>query len=226
MALARQTPGVESAQAFTKAGIRAPARALARHRPRFQRPAGAAPDRHQAREEDPKPDFSSLRQIPATEQCRARSLDDHALWVSRLSTMANTIIGVGVVPRHPGARRGRARGHLRDPGRDGGEPGGGGCAPLRGRRRRLHRQGIPAPLLQSRPARQRHRARARRSCPYDGSGLRRAVLAGEPGRRPDRGPVRRLQHFGWRGYAVVLLIALSWSRGHRHRLPLDSETIS
>lgn len=45
--------------------------------------------------EEAKPDFSALRQA-LKEQVPGATLDDHALWVSRLSTMANTIIGIGV----------------------------------------------------------------------------------------------------------------------------------
>jgi cell division transport system permease protein len=42
-----------------------------------------------------KPDLAPLRQALRAEIPGA-SLDDHALWLSRLSTMANTIIGVGI----------------------------------------------------------------------------------------------------------------------------------
>jgi cell division transport system permease protein len=42
-----------------------------------------------------RPDFTALRQNLQSEVPGA-TLDDHALWVSRLSTMANTIIGIGV----------------------------------------------------------------------------------------------------------------------------------
>ena len=42
-----------------------------------------------------KPDLAPLRQALRAEVPGA-SLDDHALWLSRLSTMANTIIGVGI----------------------------------------------------------------------------------------------------------------------------------
>jgi cell division transport system permease protein len=41
-----------------------------------------------------KPDFAVLRQA-LSDQVPGASLDDHALWLSRLSTMANTIIGTG-----------------------------------------------------------------------------------------------------------------------------------
>jgi cell division transport system permease protein len=44
---------------------------------------------------DVRPDLRPLRQALQAEVPGA-SLDDHALWVSRLSTMANTIIAVGV----------------------------------------------------------------------------------------------------------------------------------
>jgi cell division transport system permease protein len=43
-----------------------------------------------------KPDFSALRRS-LRDQVPGATLDDHALWLSRLSTMANTIIGIGVV---------------------------------------------------------------------------------------------------------------------------------
>jgi cell division transport system permease protein len=43
-----------------------------------------------------KPDLTGLRQSLATDVPGA-SLDDHAIWISRLSTMANTIIGAGIV---------------------------------------------------------------------------------------------------------------------------------
>ena len=41
-------------------------------------------------------DFASLRQS-LRDQVPTASLDDHAVWISRLSTMANTIIGIGLV---------------------------------------------------------------------------------------------------------------------------------
>ena len=41
------------------------------------------------------------------ERCPAPSLDDHGLWLSRLSTMANTVVCVGVVLVGAGARRDR-----------------------------------------------------------------------------------------------------------------------
>ncbi|MFH6785415.1 MULTISPECIES: cell division protein FtsX [Methylobacterium] len=43
------------------------------------------------------PDLGSLRQRLAEALPGVASLDDHALWLSRLSTMANTVVGVGVV---------------------------------------------------------------------------------------------------------------------------------
>jgi len=41
-----------------------------------------------------KPDFAALRKV-LRDAVPGASLDDHALWLSRLSTMANTIIGIG-----------------------------------------------------------------------------------------------------------------------------------
>jgi len=46
-------------------------------------------------QDNAKPDLSVLRQA-LQDQVPGASLDDHALWVSRLSTMANTIIAIGV----------------------------------------------------------------------------------------------------------------------------------
>lgn len=43
-----------------------------------------------------RPDFTELRK-QLQEKIPASSLDDHALWMSRLSTMANTVIGVGIM---------------------------------------------------------------------------------------------------------------------------------
>ncbi|KMO35786.1 cell division protein FtsX [Methylobacterium aquaticum] len=42
------------------------------------------------------PDLGSLRQRLTEALPGVASLDDHALWLSRLSTMANTVVGVGV----------------------------------------------------------------------------------------------------------------------------------
>jgi cell division transport system permease protein len=47
-------------------------------------------------QEDVRPDFTALRDA-LRQQVPNASLDDHVLWSSRLSTMANTIIGIGVV---------------------------------------------------------------------------------------------------------------------------------
>lgn len=92
--LARRTPGVEEAQAFSKAESE-----------RLLEPwLGTGLDFGDlpvprlvvitlARGE--RPDFSALRQALAA-QVPGSTLDDHALWSSRLSTMANTIIGVGI----------------------------------------------------------------------------------------------------------------------------------
>jgi cell division transport system permease protein len=94
VALARQAPGVEQAQAFSK-----------EESERLLEPwLGTGLDFKDLPVprlivikilRDAKPDFSSLRQSLQRDVPGA-SLDDHALWVSRLSTMANTIIGVGV----------------------------------------------------------------------------------------------------------------------------------
>lgn len=46
-------------------------------------------------QENMKPDFTRLREA-LRNQVPGATLDDHALWISRLSTMANTIIGIGV----------------------------------------------------------------------------------------------------------------------------------
>jgi cell division transport system permease protein len=43
-----------------------------------------------------RPDFTELRRL-LREQVPGATLDDHALWLSRLSAMANTIVGAGVV---------------------------------------------------------------------------------------------------------------------------------
>ena len=93
--LARQAPGVEQAQAFSK-----------EESERLLEPwLGTGLDFNDLPvprliviklREGAKPDFAPLRQSLQREVPGA-TLDDHALWVSRLSTMANTIIGIGVV---------------------------------------------------------------------------------------------------------------------------------
>ncbi|MCB8822951.1 cell division protein FtsX [Microvirga rosea] len=95
VALARQTPGVEETQAFSKAESE-----------RLLEPwLGTGLDFNDLPvprlivlklQAEAKPDFTKLRQA-LRDQIPGASLDDHALWVSRLSTMANTIIGVGVI---------------------------------------------------------------------------------------------------------------------------------
>ncbi|MCB5174383.1 MULTISPECIES: cell division protein FtsX [Microvirga] len=93
VALARQTPGVQDVQAFTR-----------EESERLLEPwLGTGLDfddlpvprlivlKLEARA---RPDFGPLRQA-LKEQVPGATLDDHALWVSRLSTMANTIIGIG-----------------------------------------------------------------------------------------------------------------------------------
>ncbi|MBF9196053.1 cell division protein FtsX [Microvirga terrestris] len=94
VALARQAPGVEVAQAFSK-----------EESERLLEPwLGTGLDFNDLPvprlivikiREGAKPDFTTLRQSLQRDVPGA-TLDDHALWVSRLSTMANTIIGVGV----------------------------------------------------------------------------------------------------------------------------------
>ncbi|NIX75160.1 cell division protein FtsX [Microvirga terricola] len=95
VALARQMPGVEQAQPFSKTESE-----------RLLEPwLGTGLDFNDLPvprliviklKEGARPDFTPLRQA-LKEQVPGASLDDHALWVSRLSTMANTIIGVGTV---------------------------------------------------------------------------------------------------------------------------------
>ncbi len=94
VALARQTPGVEQAQAFSR-----------EESERLLEPwLGTGLDFNDLPvprlivikiQEDSRPDFGPLRQS-LQKDVPGASLDDHALWVSRLSTMANTIIGIGI----------------------------------------------------------------------------------------------------------------------------------
>ncbi|KLK91945.1 cell division protein FtsX [Microvirga vignae] len=94
VALARQAPGVEEAQPFTK-----------EESERLLEPwLGTGLDFNDLPvprliviklKEDERPDFAPLKQSLQKEVPGA-TLDDHALWVSRLSTMANTIIATGV----------------------------------------------------------------------------------------------------------------------------------
>ncbi|PVE26077.1 ABC transporter permease [Microvirga sp. KLBC 81] len=94
VALARRTPGVEQAQPFTK-----------EESERLLEPwLGTGLDFKDLPvprliviklKEDERPDFAPLKQSLQNEVPGA-TLDDHALWVSRLSTMANTIIATGL----------------------------------------------------------------------------------------------------------------------------------
>jgi cell division transport system permease protein len=94
VALARQTPGVEQAQPFTK-----------EESERLLEPwLGTGLDFKDLPvprliviklKEDVRPNFAPLRQS-LQKDVPGATLDDHALWVSRLSTMANTIIGTGI----------------------------------------------------------------------------------------------------------------------------------
>jgi len=93
-ALARQTPGVEGAQPFTR-----------EESERLLEPwLGTGLDFNDLPvprliviklKDEVRPDFTPLKQALQA-QVPGATLDDHALWVSRLSTMANTIIGVGL----------------------------------------------------------------------------------------------------------------------------------
>jgi len=93
-ALARQVPGVEHAQAFSRTESE-----------RLLEPwLGTGLDFNDLPvpriiviklRDEVRPDFTPLRQS-LQEQVPGATLDDHGLWVSRLSTMANTIISIGV----------------------------------------------------------------------------------------------------------------------------------
>jgi cell division transport system permease protein len=93
-ALARQIPGVEAAQAFSRGESE-----------RLLEPwLGTGLDFNDLPvpriiviklRDEVRPDFTPLRQS-LQEQVPGATLDDHGLWVSRLSTMANTIISIGV----------------------------------------------------------------------------------------------------------------------------------
>nr|WP_230534313.1 ABC transporter permease [Microvirga roseola] len=94
VALARQTPGVEQAQPFSR-----------EESERLLEPwLGTGLDFNDLPvprliviklQEGARPDFAPLREALRSEVPGA-SLDDHALWVSRLSTMANTIIAISI----------------------------------------------------------------------------------------------------------------------------------
>jgi cell division transport system permease protein len=95
VALARATRGIESAQAFTKSESE-----------RLLEPwLGTGLDFGDLPvprlvviklQEGEKPDLGPLREALGA-QVPGATLDDHALWASRLSTMANTIVAVGVI---------------------------------------------------------------------------------------------------------------------------------
>jgi len=92
--LARRARGVESTQAFTKAEperllepwLGAGLNFIDLPVPRLIVVKLSAGER---------PDLQALRQA-LREQVPGASLDDHALWLSRLSTMANTVVGIGL----------------------------------------------------------------------------------------------------------------------------------
>jgi len=93
-ALARQVPGVEAAQAFSRGESE-----------RLLEPwLGTGLDFNDLPvpriiviklRDEVRPDFTPLRRS-LQEPVPGATLDDHGLWVSRLSTMANTIISIGV----------------------------------------------------------------------------------------------------------------------------------
>ncbi|WP_112662383.1 cell division protein FtsX [Microvirga flavescens] len=95
VSLARRAPGVEEVQTFSKAESE-----------RLLEPwLGTGLDFSDLPvprliviklQEGTQPDFSGLRQA-LREKVPTASLDDHALWLTRLSTMANTVIVVGLV---------------------------------------------------------------------------------------------------------------------------------
>jgi len=95
VALANQVPGVNSASAFTKAESE-----------RLLEPwLGTGLDFSDLPiprlivielKSGERPDFTELRKR-LQEEIPGATLDDHALWMSRLSTMANTVIGVGIM---------------------------------------------------------------------------------------------------------------------------------
>lgn len=92
--LARQVPGVSAAQPFTRAESE-----------RLLEPwlgsglnLGDLPVPRLIvvkLEDRAKPDFAELRRLLA-HNVPGATLDDHALWLSRLSIMANTVVGVGI----------------------------------------------------------------------------------------------------------------------------------
>ena len=153
-------------------------------------------------------------------RCRARRSTTTALWLARLSTMADAVVGRRLVADLLLVLvAAGARGRLRDARGDGGQPGGGRHAAL-----------SSAPTTPSSPASS--------SAASSGSGCRAAssaapspcaviaalglalrILAGRPGRRPDRGAVRRLRGRLARLRVMPRLIALAVSRDHRpHRV--------
>ncbi len=106
-------------------------------------------------------------------------------------------------PRGAGAGGDRARRHLRHARRHGRQQGGGGGAPLRGRRGRLHRPRLPGPVLRPRPARRRHRGGLRHPRLHRRRAHHRVGLSGPAGQssRPCSVPSRSAG-------AAILSIAL------------------
>jgi cell division transport system permease protein len=93
-ALARAVPGVESAKPFTQAESEQLLEPwLGTGLDFSDLPVPRLIVLHLA--DATQPDFTGLREQLRT-QIPGASLDDHALWVSRLSTMANTVVGMGL----------------------------------------------------------------------------------------------------------------------------------
>ena len=142
--------GHRAGASLLQGAIRAPARALARHRARLRRPAGAAPHRRSSSQAGARPDLAPLRQALRERGARRDARRPRALGSRGCRPWPNTIIGVGVGARRPGPVAAGLAVDLRDPGRHGGEPGGRRGAAFRRRQRRLHRPRVPAPVLPAR----------------------------------------------------------------------------
>ena len=99
--------GVEAAAALRpQAESERAARALARHRARHRRTAGAAPDRPQPRRAAAARFRRHARRL-ADARCRARRSTTTAPGSTRLSRMADTVVAIGDRRAGPGARRRR-----------------------------------------------------------------------------------------------------------------------
>ena len=153
------------------------------------------------------PDSDELRRRLA--EVPSATLDDHGLWLARLSTMARAVVGGGGRDRDPGLRRDRACRRLRDQRGDRRQPRGRRRAAFRRRRRRLHRPRVPAPLLPP---------RAQGGLAGGGLALLLITLCGFL-LSAWRGGATRDQiealfgafAVGWQGYASVVAVALTAS---------------